>query len=182
MAGSWGRSSFGVSSVPKLPSSVVPKTSSGAVKSATPDIVIDRIEDIPYEIMASMIFESIGGQEILNIARHDLVNGQPVSYAAIKNLQFIQNRFNSTNIIPVSSTPSTIFQNFAIKFEDKLPLPGMNSSGEYVVNLGTGPGGDYVYQEEDTADIIINVRGMLPDEQVEVQTASAFEEFNDTIY
>jgi hypothetical protein len=180
MAESWGK--VPISAFPRLPSAQVSRMSSGAVKVATPDLIIDRLEDIPYEIMRQLVFEGIGGQEILTIARHDLINGQKVSYSPIKNLQFIQSRFNSTNIISLSATPTTIFQSFAIKFEDKLPLPGRLDDGSYVVNLGTGPSGEHVYQDSETGSIVINVRNMARDEEVEVQIASAVQEFSGTIY
>jgi hypothetical protein len=171
-----------VSPTPLIPSAVVSKDFSGAVKVATPDLIIENVADIPFEIMQSLTFENIGGQEILTIARHDLVNGQKVIYSPIKNLGTIQSRFNSQNIVSVTNTLSTLFDSYAIKFEEKLPLPGFNELGDFVLNLGTGPNGKYIYNDTANGNIVINVRNLEDDEQVEVQIMTAVEEFDDTIY
>lgn len=171
-----------VSPTPLIPSAKVSKDTSGAVKVATPDLIIENIADIPFEIMQALIFENIGGQEILTISRHDLVNGQKVIYSPIKNLGSIQNKFNSQNIVSITNTLTTLFENYAIKFEEKLPLPGFNVLGDFVLNLGTGPNGEYVYRDPETGSLTINVRNMAEDEQVEVQIMTTLQEFDGTIY
>jgi hypothetical protein len=171
-----------ISPLPLMPSSVVSKDFSGAVKVATPDLIIDPLSIGTEGLQRLLIWENVGGQEILSLARHDLVNGQRVSYSPIKNLGTIQSRFNSQNIISVTNTLATLFENYSIKFEEKLPLPGFNNDGDFLINLGTGPAGEYVYRDPDVGGIVINVRNMENDEQVEVQIMTSLKEFSGTIY
>jgi hypothetical protein len=178
----WGNRSGAVEPRPKLPSATVAKTSSGAVKVATPDLIVENLADIPFEIMQALIFENIGGQEILTISRHDLVNGQRVPYSPIKNLGSIQRAFNPGNVVSLTNPIDVLFERYSIKFEEKLPLPGFNNLGEFVNNLGTGLNGSYIYNDLESGALVIDVRNLAEDEQVEVQIMISFEEFNDTIY
>ena len=61
-------------------------TSSAAndVLIAKKDIILFNEDAVPVELMTDLIFENIGGQELINISRHDTVNGQTVIYQPIK--------------------------------------------------------------------------------------------------
>ena len=76
---------FGVSATAGIPSPAKTSTSN-SVKIATPDLLIFGEQAVAIEIMTDLIFEDIGGFELATISRHDLVNGQKVSYSPIKNL------------------------------------------------------------------------------------------------
>ena len=68
-----------VNPTPNLPKVVVPdKVLVTDVKPATPDIILFDNESVPIEVMTDLIFENIGGQELINIVRSDIVNGQNV--------------------------------------------------------------------------------------------------------
>jgi len=78
-----------VSATPDIPD-IQSTTSSSArsgIKIATPDIVQFDESAIPVDAMTNLLFENIGGQEILGVARNDIVNGQDVSYNLISNLK-----------------------------------------------------------------------------------------------
>lgn len=141
-----------------------------AVKIATPDLILENNEQVAIDVMTDLIFEDIGGQEIITIARNDLVNGQNIVYTPIKNLLDINFQYNSKNIMPLENTSETFFNNFPIKFEAHVP------------DVGNGPNGEYVYIDEQTGNLIINVVNMATDEQVEVQILSAGDLLDDTIY
>lgn len=163
-----------VSSIPDMP--YTPPTrpdipaSMASIKIATPDIILFDEDGIEIEIMTDLIFENIGGQEMISISRNDIVNGQQVSYSPIKNLSKINLQYNAQNILPLENTSKNYFDNFAIKLEDKLP------------ELGTGPAGEIVYLESTTGDLVINTISMEPGEQVEVEIFQAGDVLNDTIY
>jgi hypothetical protein len=127
------------------------------VKTATTDIVLFDDEATPIDTMADLIFENIGGQELINITRSDIVNGQKISYQPIKNLSSIQQRYNPNNILSLQQTSDKYFSGFSIKLEDKIP------------NEGNGPNGENVYIEENTGDLIIEFININNDEQIEVQ-------------
>jgi hypothetical protein len=141
-----------------------------AVKIATPDLILENNEQVEIEVMADLIFEDIGGQEIINIARTDLVNGQNIKYAPIKNLLDINFQYNSKNIMSLESTSETYFNNFPIRLDNHIP------------NVGNGPNGEYLYIDSQTGNLVINVVNMQQGEQVEVQILTAGELIDDTIY
>jgi len=107
--------------------------------------------------MADLIFENIGGQELINITRSDIVNGQKISYQPIKNLSSIQQRYNPNNILSLQQTSDKYFAGFSIKLEDKIP------------NQGNGINGENIYIEESTGDLIIEFININSDEQIELQ-------------
>ena len=134
-------------------------------KTAPIDTVLFNDESISPEIMIDLVFEDIGGHELLSISRNDIINGQRVSYSPIKNLGLIQQTYNPNNLFSLQKTSDKYFANFAIKFDEKVPQEG---SGENGVN---------VYIEEETGDLIIETVNMNNDEQVESEIA-----INGTIY
>jgi hypothetical protein len=141
--------------------------SSNVVKSASPDIVIFNDKDIEdnAEAMVDLLFENIGGQELLQIARYDTVNGQEILYQPIKNLNIIQEEYNPNNILKLQKTSDRIFGNFPIKLEPTIPdestVPGV------VGNVYLDTDGNMVIE-------LINLEG---NEQVEVEITR-----NGTIY
>jgi hypothetical protein len=149
---------------------VVPSSSSDGVKIATKDIVLYNDESTPIEVMTDLIFENIGGQEIINIARNDIINGQSVIYQPIKNLTSINFQYNPQNILGLQDTSEEYFKKFPIKLENTIP------------NVGTGPNGETVYIEESTGNLIVNVINLNKDEQVEIEILNSGSIFSDTIY
>lgn len=158
-----------VSAVPNLPEPVA-STSTAGVKVADPDIILFDSESIPVDIMTDLIFENIGGQEIINISRTDLVNGQSVIYSPIKNLSQVYLRYNPQNILALQETSDSIFNSFPIKFVNHVPA------------VGSGPDGKYVYIDPTTANIVIEAINLKSDYQIEIQVASSVKTLNDTIY
>lgn len=154
---------------PNVPT-VTTSSSEPGVKIPTKDIILYNDESTPIEVMSDLIFENIGGQEIINIARNDIINGQTVVYQPIKNLTSLNFQYNPQNILALQNTSDEYFKKFPIKLEDKIP------------NVGTGPNGETVYIEASTGNLVINVINLANDEQVEVQVLSSGAIFSDTIY
>ena len=127
------------------------------VKTAPIDTVLFNDDEVPVEVMTDLIFEDIGGQELINIARNDIINGQQVSYQPIKNLSSIQQQYNPNNILSVQSTSDKYFANFPIKLENKIP------------QSGTGPNNVHVYLDSSTGNLIIEAVNLESDEQIEVE-------------
>lgn len=141
-------------------------TSSNAnlIKTATPDIVLFDDELVTTEQMADLIFENIGGQELINIARNDTINGQNISYQPIKNIRSIQQSYNPNNILGLQKTSDKYFSGFSIRFDQKTP------------NVGNGLDGTNVYVDS-SGNLVIEAIGLNNDEQLEVQLST-----NGTIY
>jgi hypothetical protein len=156
--------------VPETPPTTNPITTPPATKIATPDLVIIKDELLPVDTMTDLVFENIGGHELINVSRHDLVNGIDVLYQPIKNLSTLYLQYNPENILRLQDTTQSYFKNFPIQYSNKIP------------NVGTGPNGETVYIEAGTGDLIINVINLAKGEQAEVQVLAQGDVFDDTIY
>lgn len=158
-----------VSATPNSPESVA-STSNNGIRIADPDIIIFDPDLVPIEVMTDLVFENIGGQEIINIARTDLVNGQDVIHSPIKNLAQVFLRYNPQNILALQDTSDSIFNGFPIKYADHVP------------SVGSGPNGNYVYIDQTTGDIVVEAINLRPGYQIEIQVASSINTLDDTIY
>jgi hypothetical protein len=150
------------------PASLITTTTivKNSVKSATPDIV--QFDDTSIidnaEVIVDLLFENIGGQELLTIARYDTVNGQDVKYQPIKNLNIIQEEYNPNNLVRVQDTSDKYFANFPIKLDSKIPI------------VGNGLLGSNVYLDDSNA-LVLEFVNLEADEQVDIQIT-----INGTIY
>ena len=140
-----------------------------AVLVATPALIALSNLPLDIDIMADLIFENIGGQELINISRSDIINGQDVIYSPIKNLKNLYLEYNANNIIRLENAADTYFKNFPIRLENKLPY---SSSGILE---------DVVYLDS-KGNLVINVSNLEKDEQVEVQILKSGEILDGTIY
>jgi len=125
--------------------------------------------------MTDLLFEEIGGQEIISIARNDIVNGQDVSYNLVGNLNGLERKYNSKNIFSLPDTIEKYFSNFSIRF------------GTHVPEDGTGPNGERVYIITDQnspfrGDLVIDVINMEINERVDVEVLREGGALSDTIY
>ena len=151
-----------VAATPNAPTNPAVTISKPPVKTAPIDTILFDDNSISVDKMFNLILEDIGGQELINIARNDIINGQKISYQPIKNLSSIQQRYNYNNILGIQNTSDKYFSNFSIKLENKIP------------NSGNGPNGSNVYLEDLTGNLVIETVNIETDEQIEVEiTVSA---------
>jgi hypothetical protein len=164
------------------------------VKPATPDLIVFDQAAVPIEYMTDLIFENVGGQEMISITRNDLVNGQKVLYSPIKNLSELGLKYNSKNIFTVPSTSESFFKNFSIKLENHVPTFGVGT-GHLLFPTTTDATlkdlRESIYIEYATDDepdfpsdenLIVNVVGMSSNNLVEIQVLSAGNTFGDIMY
>jgi hypothetical protein len=148
----------------------VSSTADTGVLAATTNLLITSYESTPLELMTDLIFEDIGGQEIINISRTDIINGQDIIYQPIKNLTSINYQYNPQNILSLQDTSENYFKKFPINAASKVP------------SFGSGPNGSTVYIDENTGNLIIELVNIEDDEQVEIQILRNGKFFDDTIY
>lgn len=156
--------SSGVSATPFTPSatpsttiaSTIAKTITAPIKTATPDIILFDDSTVPIEVMADLIFEDIGGQELIDIARTDTINGQKILYQPIKNINSINQEYNSNNILGLQKTSDKYFAGFAIKLENKVPVVSNSADGNPA----------YI---DESGNLVIDSINLNADEQVEIQ-------------
>jgi hypothetical protein len=154
-----------------------------SAKIATPELINLLDDDTPIdekiEIMTDLLFEEIGAQEIVNIARNDIVNGQSIIYQPIKNITSLYYEYNPQNILALQKTDKDYFKNFPILLHTKIPECG---TGFDIIENEERHNCKYIYINPITGDLIIDLINMKPEEQVEVQIISSIKELHDTIY
>jgi len=137
----------------------------GGVKVATPDIILFNQDALPVDAMADLIFEDIGGHEIINMARHNTVKGQNVSYSLISNSKAVAKSYSSNNIIFTPGTINEFFKNFAIRLDVHKPeTTSVNNEDIVYIDRVTQPG-----------SLVIEVTKMETNEQVEIQILNSGE-------
>ena len=155
-SGNFGGYSAFVNPIPQLPPPPPPPTTV-KIKTATPENILWDPTIMPVEILTDLIFEDIGGQELLSLIRHDTVSGDSVSNQLIKNLTFLNQEYSSKNILGLQNTSDKYFSNFSIKLDSKIPVNG------------SGPSGSNIYVDSTTQDVVIDLVNMEIDERLEVQ-------------
>lgn len=148
-----------VNSTPNVPSTTSSVKPTG-IKAARPDIVTVE-QPIEVELLETIVFERLGGQELINITRHDLINGQQIDYRPLRQISRLA---DPSSWFSLQGTSDTTFSNFIIKLEEKIPYT-IESPVSLVNN-----------------EIVVSVVNLAPDEQVEVQILSYGDILDDTIY
>jgi len=163
------------------------KATSYAIKIATPDLIIRDSEVMSIEIMTDLIFEDIGGQELATISRHDLVNGQKIIYAPIKNLTDLYLQYNPNNILRLQQSDS-YFKSLSIAIMDHLPVCGNgydiveNPLEPDKTKWTKVPNCKSIYVDPISGDLIINLVNLKDGIQAEVQLLTSGEIYDATIY
>lgn len=139
------------------------------VKVATPQYILFDDAGVSIENMTRLVFEDIGSEEIINIARNDTVFGENLIYQPIVNSVSLSQKYNSTSILSLQGTIGSYFKNFTIELSNKIP------------NIGSGPNGEFIYIDDITGDLIIDAVNMESDEQIEINIIIDGESYRDTI-
>lgn len=163
-----GVSNGGSAGGPVSAANVGTPTNSPAIKVATPDIITIDQETLPAELMTSLIFENIGGQELLSISRHDLISGSNMDYQAIKNLRDVYLNNNPLNIIPMPDLSNSYAKNFPIVWES------------HIIEEFSSLDSTHIYLDNAKKELNLLVTNMKPGEQVEVEILSSVTGYNAT--
>lgn len=163
----------GVSATPDVPTPIS-SSLGNSVKPATPDLIQFNDADIPIEYMTDLLFEQVGGQEIISLSRNDTINGQNIRYTPIKNTSQISLNYSPQNIFSITDTTSSYFNNYSINFAEKVPEIGSNEKENQVKQI--------VYIDETNGDLVVNVINMRTGEQVEVNVVNSVNQVSDILY
>jgi hypothetical protein len=105
--------------------------------------------------MTDLVFQDIGGQELISMARQNTVRGQTVIYQPIKNLAELDQEYSPTKILSLQRASTKYFDKFSIDINSKIP-DGQNA-----------------YIDPATGDLIIEVINMEADERVQIQISTS---------
>lgn len=136
-----------------------------AVKAVKPEDVTLRDDLLRLEMMADLVFENLGGMELIETSRNDMVNGQDVVYQPIKNLSNVNSQYNPQNLISINKTAAGYFKNFPINIDAYL----QDSSNTQ-------------FEIDADGNLVIYFINIPTNEQVQVQLFVSAEVLNDTIY
>ena len=98
-----------ISSTPtEFPWTAPAGASAQRVLAADPDLLLQRVEGAPVELMEEMLFQAIGSLELITIMRDYSFDGQKVFYQPIINLEDINRQYNPHTI----TSPTFNFANW----------------------------------------------------------------------
>jgi hypothetical protein len=163
-----------VDPIPQVPEQATPQPGSETtpqpdVKAATPDIIQINEEAVDVEVMLRLLFENLVGTELLSFSRHDLIDGIDARYQQISNLSKIDAVSGPSTLINLSNTIEQIFKNYQLRRYQNVPYATADPSG---LN-------NHVYLD-DSGSICIELNGLLPNMQIEIEFKSA--DTNDIMY
>lgn len=147
-----------------------------SVKIATSNLFLVNENDISVELMSRIFFEEIGGQELINISRNDLLSGQEIEYGIIKNMASLSLDYNPNNLLRLQGTDAEYFSEFSFNLDRFVPEIG---TGQNINEVLTG---ERVYVESATGNVIINTINVKSTQDVDIEFLTFEDVIDDTIY
>ena len=126
------------SSTPASPYWITGTTSTEprGVLQADPDIIINPEIDTSGDYIVERFFEELGGTELINLSRHDLIDGIRVVYNPIANLSSLRRRYNPNNIIAIDFLSEDEFSRASIDLLSRgMYEPYFNDNGDLVIEV-----------------------------------------------
>lgn len=157
------------------------------VKIATSNLFIFEDITLTAETMTDLVFEDIGGRELIDIVSGDMVYDlatQAAPNQPIKNLSAIVERYSPKNLINLQGTSDKFFQsNFQIDINSYIPM-GSDVMDRPHVYMVTPENSNDVANEQLLDHLVIEVVNVnvANNERVEVQILSYNDVYDDTIY
>lgn len=144
-----------------------------SVVIATNNLFINDAAKKDADIMADMLFEQIGAQELSGILSpgdtSPLLSDPGQSSYKVKNIADIMNAYSPQKIISLQDTDKQYFKAFPLVLS------------YYVPTYGSGPNNANIYSAEN-GDIVIDVINMSDFLRVEVEIFTIEDVLDDTIY
>ena len=133
---------------PPPPSPILPSftrhVSTDQILVAPRDTVLFDSDELSVQYMQQLLFEEIGGVELANMSRSDLIDGQDVTYSAIANLSEIYRMYNPNNIVS-STSSSQYFSEFGIDLLSRgIYVPELDSDGNLVIKIDNINAGEVI--------------------------------------
>lgn len=165
-----------VDSIPNRPSSENPYFSQrdASVKTADPQFFVISDSTATIEELENALWQNIGGHEIISLSRRDLVDGKNLDYTLINNLRQLSEEYDPKTLFAIEDTSVKYFNKFGLKFENFLP------SDQSLEEISAGLRSPVVMDED--GNVVIYVKNIKDNQEVEIQAIAADELLRDTIY
>lgn len=148
-------------STPPAPVIPPPAATTYAVKQPSPSLVTYNAETLPQELIVDLLFEDVGGTELINVSRHDTINGQNVVYSLISNLSILNRSFNPNNILAGQISYSQ-FSQYSLDIASKLMGISLDSSGNLVIEFSSIGNDEYAEIELSSDGTIYRIGVVIP--------------------
>jgi hypothetical protein len=148
---------------------------SSSIKIASSNLFILDEPVVSADTMTDMIFQDIGGHELTQFLRNDMIDGEITSIQPFANFSSIAINHNPNNIIKIQGSDEEIFNSNPIQLETYIPKVGTGQNGQ-IVYVDTVSGSSTIN------NIIINTIGTLSNQYVEVEFLSFDTPKDGTIY
>lgn len=150
---------------------------SESIKVATPDLIVFDPNATSADAMADLIFENIGGEELIEISRSDLINSANVIFPRIKNVVRVVPQSAIDQMAGYADTADDDTNNYPLTLSQYVPTKYIfdEENQQFIVV-------DPVEIDQATGSVIIETVNMTPDLQIEVQFVANAKLFDDTIY
>lgn len=135
------------SPAPPPPPPPPPVATSKSVKQPSPSLIQYSAEGLPQELITDLLYEDVGGSELINIARYDTVDGQDVSYSLVRNLSILNQSFNPNNILAGQIVYSSQLGQYALDLSIKINSVSLDADGNLVIDLASIGSDEYVEVE-----------------------------------
>lgn len=152
---------------PFLPKSISEYAKDG-IRIARPDIIVQD-DALSSELMTDLIFEEIGGQELLASSRSDLINSPlNISYTPIKNQGLVNLQFEPSKILSVIDRGSSMMSTLSLANYEPYEGSIDTVDGKYSVTLD--------------GNLEIKFVNMSNSDKVEIQVYGFDDSYGATIY
>jgi hypothetical protein len=132
-------------------------------------------ETVPESVLEFLLFEQIGGQELLSVSRSEILNGQNVSYSVVSNLSDVASQYSSENILSLPGTMPDLFKVYGLVLENY--IPGLEfSTLDLSSKLPNESPNSYVDIDDSSNtknSLIIEFKNMQANYEVEVQVMAS---------
>jgi hypothetical protein len=146
---------------PPAPITPPPAATTYAVKQPSPSLVTYNADTLPQELIVDLLFEDVGGTELINISRHDTINGQNVVYSLVSNLSILNRSFNPNNILAGQISYSQ-FSQYSLDIASKLVGISLDSSGNLVIEFSSIGNDEYAEIELSSDGTIYRIGMVVP--------------------
>lgn len=133
--------------------------------SLTPakDVVNFQTEPVSADALEQILFQQIGGHELVEISRRDTIDGQSPAYTLISNLSTITRELNPSLIIGAQSPFRFDADRYQVNLDDKIP------NTEYLSNNSLT---SFFYIDVN-GDLVIHLDNLEQDEEIEIEMANS---------
>jgi hypothetical protein len=148
-------------STPPAPVIPPPAATTYAVKQPAPSLVTYNAETLPQELIVDLLFEDVGGTELINVSRHDTINGQNVVYSLVSNLSILNRSFNPNNILAGQMSYSQ-FSEYSLDIASKLVGISLDAGGNLVIEFSSIGNDEYAEIELSSDGTIYRIGVVIP--------------------